>query len=100
MTGLSGVNRASNSRSENPCGCSVFGTSRKRSTTLTKRTFSSGKCCRSRAVAAKASIVAMVAAARHHELGLGVLIAAGPLPDPGTLGAVLNRRIHVEILQV
>src|SRR5712672_291402 len=38
MTGLSGVNRASNSRSENPCGCSVSGTSLNRSTTLTNRT--------------------------------------------------------------
>ena len=48
---------ASNSRSVRPCGCSVCGTSLNRSTTFTNRTFTSGRCWRSSAVAARDSIV-------------------------------------------
>src|SRR5438128_11551686 len=41
-----------------------------------------------------------VAATRDDEIGLAVLIAARPFPYPGTLRAVLNRGVHVEILKV
>jgi hypothetical protein len=41
MIGLSVVNRLSNSRAVDPCGCSDAGYSLKRSTTLTNRSFSS-----------------------------------------------------------
>ena len=57
MTGLSVVNRASNSASDMPCGCSVSGSSRIRSTTLTTRTFSVGRCSRSSETAASVSTV-------------------------------------------
>ena len=57
ITGLSRVNRLSNSRSLEPCGCSVAGISLNRSTTLTKRTFRSGRCSRRMAVAASDSAV-------------------------------------------
>src|SRR6516162_2666837 len=57
MTGLSGVKRASNSRSVSPCGCSVLGTSLNKSTTFTNRILTSGKCWRSKAVAARDSMV-------------------------------------------
>ena len=56
-TGLSGVKTASKSRSVMPCGCSVLGSNLNRSTTFTTRTFTSGRCSRSRAVAAKHSTV-------------------------------------------
>ena len=57
MTGLSVVNRASNSRSGRPWGCSLSCWSVIRSTTLITRTFSSGKCWRSRSTAARVSRV-------------------------------------------
>ena len=40
-----------------------------------------------------------VAAARHHDVGIGVVVVARPRPDPGALGAVLDRRVHVEPLR-
>ena len=57
MIGRSGVKMVSNSLSGRPCGCSVSGWSRIRSTTLTTRTFSSGRCWRSRSAAASVSRV-------------------------------------------
>ena len=41
-----------------------------------------------------------VAAARHHHVGLAVLVGARPVPDADALGAVDDRLLHVEILQV
>ena len=41
-----------------------------------------------------------VAATRHDHVGLGALVVARPVPDAGALGAVRDRRVHVEILQV
>ena len=52
MIGLSTVNRLSNSRSVDPCGCSLTGCILKRSTTLTNRSLRSGRCSRKIAVAA------------------------------------------------
>src|SRR4030043_2284469 len=49
----------SKSRSDRPWRCSVSGSSLNRSTMLMKRTLSSGKFSRSRAVAARASVVGM-----------------------------------------
>ena len=59
MTGRLTVNSESYSASDMPCGCSVSGSSRIRSTTLTTRTFSSGRCWRSRSTAARVSSVGM-----------------------------------------
>src|ERR1019366_6486893 len=75
MTGLSVVKRESKSRSESPCGCSVAGMRRNRSTTFTKRIFKSGKCCFRIETAATASIVAMArtqAMIRHAEQAVRV----------------------------
>ena len=58
MMGLSRVNSPSNSRSDDPCGCSVSGCSRNRSTTFTKRSFRSGSFSRRIEAAASASSVA------------------------------------------
>src|SRR4029453_13518652 len=44
MTGLSGLNKLSNSQSDMPCGCSDCGRSLNKSTTFTNRTFTSGRC--------------------------------------------------------
>src|ERR1700761_4034704 len=36
-----------------------------------------------------------VAAARHHHVGFGTLVVAGPGPDASALRAVRDRRVHV-----
>ena len=51
------VNRALNAASVMPCGCSVSGCNRIRSTTLTTRTRNRGRCSRSNDVAASISTV-------------------------------------------
>ena len=51
MTGLSVVNKASKSLSDNPFGCSADGCSFMRSTTLTTRTFTLGKYRRNKETA-------------------------------------------------
>ena len=40
-----------------------------------------------------------VAGAGHHDVGLSVLISAGPRPDSNSIGAVLDGSFHVEPLQ-
>ncbi len=40
-----------------------------------------------------------ISAAGHDHVGLGALIVAGPFPDPDPGRAVLDRRIHVQVLQ-
>src|SRR5512135_2654775 len=57
MIGLSVVKRASKSRSDKPCGCSVDDCSFIRLTTLMTRTFRSGACFRRRSTAARVSSV-------------------------------------------
>ena len=57
MIGLSFVKRLSKSWSLKPCGCSLAGWSFIRSTTLITRTFSSGRCLRSKSTAARVSSV-------------------------------------------
>src|SRR5271166_3621264 len=57
MTGLSLVKSWSKSVSLKPCGCSVLGCSLIRSTTLTTRIFSSGRCSRIMETAASVSSV-------------------------------------------
>src|SRR5262245_41033766 len=57
MIGLSEVNSALKSQSDNPCGCSLHGCSFIRFTTLMTRTFSSGMCLRSNSTAANVSSV-------------------------------------------
>ena len=100
MTGLSFVKSESKSRSERPCGCSVSGIRRNRSTTLTKRIFRSGKCCFRIATAASASIVGMSPAQAITTSGSAPSSVRRPLPDADTLGAMNDRLIHVEIMQV
>ena len=41
-----------------------------------------------------------VAAAGHHHVGFHALVVARPTPDADTLGAVRNRRVHVQKLDV
>ena len=41
-----------------------------------------------------------VAGAGHHHIRFLAGVVAGPLPDADALGAVFDRRIHVQILQV
>src|SRR5260370_40630522 len=57
ITGLSFVNKLSNSRSDKPCGCSVSGINRNRSTTFTNRIFKSEHLSRRIATPARASAV-------------------------------------------
>jgi hypothetical protein len=59
MIGLSAVKSTSKSLSLKPCGCSLWGWSFIKSTTLITRTFNSGKCCRSNSTAARVSSVGM-----------------------------------------
>ena len=41
-----------------------------------------------------------VAATRHHDIGLRTLIIACPVPDANVLRAVLDCRLHVQVLQM
>ena len=45
-------------------------------------------------------MVGDVARARHDHVRLAALVVAGPVPDADALGAMLDRRIHVEKLQM
>ena len=98
MTGRSVVNRASNSRSGRPCGCSVSSTRRIRSTTLTTRTRRSGRCWRRSATAASVSSVGMSPAAGHHDVRVAVVVA-GPVPDADAAGAVQDRLVHRQVVE-
>ena len=100
MIGLSVVNRLSNSRSVEPCGCSDAGCSLNRSTTLTKRSFRSGTRSRRIAAAASASIVATSPQRRQHDVRLLAGVGAGPRPDADALGAVDDRLVDGRELQV
>ena len=100
MIGLSVVNRLSNSRSVDPCGCSDAGCSLNRSTTLTKRSFRSGARSRRMAAAASASMVATSPQRRQHDIGLLARVRAGPRPDAEALGAVDDRLVDGGELQV
>src|SRR5581483_2606410 len=40
-----------------------------------------------------------VAATGHHDIGFHAAIGAGPLPDTDAGGAMLDGRIHIEVLQ-
>ena len=79
-TGLSVVNSASNSRSGRPCGCSVSGCSRIRSTTLTTRTLSSGRSLAQEVGRGQRLERRDVAGARQHDVGLAVVVGATPSP--------------------
>ena len=68
-----------------PCGCSLSGCSRIRSTTLTTRTFSSGSRRRRIAAAASGLERGDVAAARQHDVGLVLAVAEhaqSQIPSP------------------
>ena len=80
MIGLSLVNKLSKSRSDNPCGCSLAGTSLNRSTTLMKRIFSF-------------AILALLAAL----LPLPVLRAAEKQYVPGQIVTV-EKKFHERVL--
>src|ERR1700760_664170 len=83
MVGLSRVNRASNSLSGNPCGCSDSGSSRIRSTTLTTRTAKSGSSRRRMSAAASVSWVGMSPAQASTTSGSAVAVLAHcPMPSP------------------
>ena len=84
MIGLFVVNTLSISRSVEPCGCKVTGTSLKRSTTLTNRIFSSGSRSRRMAVAASASCVATSPQDAITTSGStpSSLLARGQMPKP------------------
>ena len=41
-----------------------------------------------------------VAGRGHHHVGLAALVVAGPVPDADALGAVRDRRVHVQVLQM
>ena len=87
MTGLSGVNRASKSRWDRPCGCSVSSCSRIRSTTLTKRTRSSGRCSRRMRGRGRASRVGTSPAQARTTSGSPPSVRR-PVPDAQPAGAV------------
>ena len=97
MTGWSAPKRLSYSRSGMPCGCSVSGSSRIRSTTLTTRTRRSGRSVaqdRGRRQRLQRGYVAR--AGEHHVGDVAVVVAAGPLPDAGAARAVQRSLLGVE----
>ena len=99
MIGLSLVNRASKSRSDSPCGCSLGGCSFIRLTTLTTRTFSSGRCLRISSTAASVSSVGTSPQQAMTTSGSPPLslLAHSQMPRPG--GAVLDRLVHRQPLR-
>ena len=100
MTGLSVVKSESKSRSESPCGCSVSGMSRNRSTTLTKRIFRSGKLLPQDRDRGQRLHGWMSPALAITTSGSAPCVVAGPVPDADSFGAVVDGRFHVEILQM
>src|SRR5262245_18336485 len=100
MIGLSMVNRLSKSRYDKPCGCYVDGVSFRRSTTMMKRILRSGKGSRSSADGSERLLGRDVAGTRHHHLRFRALIVARFRPNAEALGAMLNRLVHRQVLQV
>ena len=92
------VKSASNSRSDRPCGCSDSGCSRIRSTTLTTRTFSSGRC--SRRIAAAASVSSVGTSPQHASTTSGsrAVVVRRPLPDADAARAVHDRVVHRQVV--
>ena len=100
MTGLSGVNSASNSRSERPCGCSGVGHQPEQVHDVDEPHLQFGKMLPQQRRRCQSLHRRNVAAARHHDVRFAIPVAARPLPDARTLGAVRYRGIHVEIRQM
>src|SRR5215472_10213767 len=98
MIGLSVVKRASKSRSDKPCGCSVDGCSFIKLTTLMTRTFSSGACFRRRSTAASVSSVGTSPQQAMTTSGSVPAVITRPFPDPEPGGTVLDRLVHREPL--
>ena len=71
----------SNSPSDRPCGCSLGGCSVIRSTTLTTRIFSSGRCSPQQIDRGQRLERRNVAGAGHHHIRLDARVVAGPFPD-------------------
>ena len=99
MTGRSVVKRASNSASGSPCGCSVSGCSRIRSTTLTSRTRRSGRCSRRSPAAATVSSVGTSPAQASTTSGTPPSSVPGPVPDPDAARAVRHGLLHRQPLR-
>src|SRR6266481_536233 len=83
---ITSSNRWKRSKSFRPCGCSVFGCSFMRSTTLITRTFSSGRCLRSSSTAASVS--------RVGTSPQQAMTTSGSLPR-----SLLARLVHVQPLR-
>ena len=41
-----------------------------------------------------------VAGGGHHDIGFDTLVVTGPVPNTDALGAMLDSRIHIQVLQV
>ena len=67
---------------------------------FTTRTFTSGRCSRSRAVAARHSTVGTSPQLASTTSGSVPLVVARPVPDAQALGTVGDRRLHVQVLHV
>src|SRR5713101_6654840 len=100
MTGLSVVKSELKSRSESPCGCSVAGMRRKRSTTLTKRIFKSEKCSLRIATAATDSMVAMSPAQAITTSGSAPSSVEAQSQMPMPLVQWVTASFHGEVLKV